>query len=460
MNVKQGTIIITAAAVLAFGISVAAAGESKPDVYLNSTFNVEKIPEPIRKAGITDEYIKKEFESKVLLSGRKPLSQAEHQPSNPRQLYVRLTADEDSKGFIVCCSLIWRRTTETIPLKSGEQAIFWQKNSLASCDSSQIGQTAKKCLADCLDAFGKELKSEKSENARGQSMITGKIQRVNLEGGFFGIAGDDGQKYDPINLKDEFKKDGLAVKFTVKEKTGMVGIHMWGKIVEVVSMEAAEQKPAGPVTLQWLGHASFKISYGRQVIYIDPWKLKEAQKDATLVLVSHSHPDHYSPDDLKKIFKPDTKLIAPEDVIVKERKGTALKYAETFVISGVNGVKITGSSAYNPKKQFHPKSQNWLGFIIDIGGVRIYYAGDTDIIDEMKILKNINIDVALLPVGGNFTMNADEAAEAVKIIKPKQAIPYHFGDIVGKAADGRRFAQLADCDVLLINPGDIVSLKE
>lgn len=124
----------------------------------------------------------------------------------------------------------------------------------------------------------------------------------------------------------------------------------------------------------------------------------------------------------------------------------------------VNGIRITGVPAYNPAKQFHPRANNWLGFIIEIGGIRIYYAGDTDIIPEMRTLKNI--DVALLPIGGNFTMDPVEAAQAVKIIKPKQAVPYHFGDIVGKPADGRKFAELADCDVLLINPGDIVALKE
>lgn len=286
-------------------------------------------------------------------------------------------------------------------------------------------------------------------------MLTGKIQKVDIEGGFFGIIGDDGQKYDPVNLKDVFKKDGLAVKFTVQEKPGTVSFRMWGKIVEVTSMEIAEKQPSTAVTLQWFGHASFKLCFDKQVIYIDPWKLKDTPRDATLVLVSHSHYDHYSPDDLKKISKSDTKLIASADVIAKEGKGTAIKPGQTIE---ADGIKITGIPAYNPAKQFHPRANNWLGFIIEIGNVRIYYAGDTDIIEEMKTLKNI--DAALLPVGGRFTMTADEAAQAVKIIKPKEAVPYHFGDIVGTPADGRKFAQSADCDVLLINPGDIAVLKE
>lgn len=334
-------------------------------------------------------------------------------------------------------------------------AIGWQKNIFANCDPAQLNQTAKKCLAGCLDAFGKDYQAANPKNVGDQNMLTGKIQKVDIEGGFYGIVGDDGQKYDPVNLKDEFKKDGLPVKFTVQEKTGMVSVRMWGKIVEVTSMEIAEKKTESPVTLQWFGHASFKICYGKQVVYIDPWKLKEAFNDAAIVLISHSHYDHYSPDDLKKISNSNTKLIASADVIAKEGKGTALKPGQTI---DVNGIRITGVPAYNPAKQFHPRANNWLGFIIEIGGIRIYYAGDTDIIPEMRTLKNI--DVALLPIGGNFTMDPVEAAQAVKIIKPKQAVPYHFGDIVGKPADGRKFAELADCDVLLINPGDIVALKE
>src|SRR5512135_201988 len=98
-----------------------------------------------------------------------------------------------------------------------------------------------------------------------------------------------------MNLKEKFKKDRMSVKFTVKEKTGAVSFHMWGKIVEVTSMEIAEKKSVSPVTLQWFGHASFKICLANQAVYIDPWKLKEADNDATVALVSHSHSDHYSP---------------------------------------------------------------------------------------------------------------------------------------------------------------------
>jgi L-ascorbate metabolism protein UlaG (beta-lactamase superfamily) len=208
------------------------------------------------------------------------------------------------------------------------------------------------------------------------------------------------------------------------------------------------------VRLQWLGHASFRIADANSVIYIDPWKLKDAPYDATLVLVSHSHHDHLSSPDIAKVSGANTKLIASPDVVQKEKKGEALKPGQTIT---VGSVKITGGPSYNPSKQFHPKSNNWLGFVIEIGGKRIYYAGDTDITDEMKALKNI--DLALLPAGGTYTMNAAEAAEATKFFKPKMAIPYHWGDIVGGRADADNFQKKAACPVKVLTPGESVNVE-
>jgi len=208
------------------------------------------------------------------------------------------------------------------------------------------------------------------------------------------------------------------------------------------------------VKLQWLGHASFKISDGNTVVYIDPWKLKDAPHDATIVLVSHSHYDHYSTEDIAKVSGMTTKFIAAEDVIQKQGKGQTLKPGQSI---DVNGVKITGVPAYNPAKQFHPKANNWLGFVIEIAGKRIYYAGDTDATDEMKALKNI--DLALLPVGGKYTMNPDEAADATKQFRPKQAIPYHWGDIVGSQADADNFKKDAACPVKVLSPGGSMTVE-
>jgi len=217
--------------------------------------------------------------------------------------------------------------------------------------------------------------------------------------------------------------------------------------------EEKRKEAAMGTTLQWLGHAGFKICHEDTVIYIDPWKLKDSAHDATLVLVSHSHYDHYSPEDIARISGAETKLIASADVVTKEKTGEMILNGLTIDLPSV---RVSGVAAYNPGKQFHPKANNWVGFVIEVGSKRIYYAGDTDLTDEMKSLKEI--DVALLPVGGTYTMNATEAAEATKYIKPKRAIPYHWGDIVGSRADAEAFAEAAECKVQVLSAGETISL--
>jgi L-ascorbate metabolism protein UlaG (beta-lactamase superfamily) len=223
---------------------------------------------------------------------------------------------------------------------------------------------------------------------------------------------------------------------------------------ERIEQSQVRKEAAMGTTLQWLGHASFKISYEDSIVYIDPWKLKDSPHDATLVLVSHSHYDHYSPEDIAKVSGPDTKLIASADVVAKERAGEAAIAGLTIEFGGV---RVTGVPAYNPDKQFHPKANNWIGFVIEAGSTRIYYAGDTDLTEEMKSLKNI--DIALLPVGGTYTLDAKEAAEATRQIRPKHAIPYHWGDIVGGRNDADRFADMVDCAVTILSVGDTIDLE-
>lgn len=208
------------------------------------------------------------------------------------------------------------------------------------------------------------------------------------------------------------------------------------------------------MTLQWLGHASFRIAHEDKVIYIDPWKLENEPNDATFVLVSHSHYDHYSADDIAKVSEPDTKLIASADVIAREKAGEAIMPG---LMVEYEGVRINAVPAYNPNKEFHPRANNWVGFVIEIGSKRIYYAGDTDITEEMKALKNI--DVALLPVGGTYTMDAAEAARAANHFKPKTAIPYHWGDIVGSRSDAEKFAKSADCETKILTPGETINVE-
>jgi L-ascorbate metabolism protein UlaG (beta-lactamase superfamily) len=240
---------------------------------------------------------------------------------------------------------------------------------------------------------------------------------------------------------------GAAVCGCRKEKTGT-------EAVETGPAEQTGKEIAMGITIQWLGHASFKICHEGDVIYIDPWKLQDSPHDATLVLVSHSHYDHYSPQDIAKVSGPDTKLVASADVVVKQNSGEAIMNGLTIELENV---RLTGVAAYNPDKQFHPKANNWVGFLIELGSKRLYYAGDTDLTAEMKALKGI--DVALLPVGGTYTMDAAAAAEAVKSIKPKVAIPYHWGDIVGGRSDAESFAKAAQCDTKILAPGQTFSVQ-
>lgn len=224
---------------------------------------------------------------------------------------------------------------------------------------------------------------------------------------------------------------------------------------ETTQKEQESRKEAAMgLTLQWLGHASFKICHEDTIIYIDPWKLKDSPHDATIMLVSHSHYDHYSPSDMAKVSGLETKLIASPDVIAKEKIGEAIMPGMTVEL---DNARVKGVAAYNPDKDFHPKSNNWVGFVIEIGSKRLYYAGDTDLTEEMKALQNI--DVALLPVGGTYTMNATQAAEAVMHFKPKLAIPYHWGDIVGGRSDAEKFAKSAKCETKILNPGDQIDLE-
>jgi L-ascorbate metabolism protein UlaG (beta-lactamase superfamily) len=196
--------------------------------------------------------------------------------------------------------------------------------------------------------------------------------------------------------------------------------------------------------ITWLGHDSFRIKAPEGVIYVDPWKLRGAEP-ADLILITHSHQDHFSAEDVHKLAKPDTTVVTVAQV-AKQLKGDVrtVKPGDTLT---VKGIKIEAVPAYNPAKQFHPKAAGHVGFIITAGGRRIYHAGDTDLIPEMA---NVQADVALLPVGGKYTMTASEAAQAANLIKPKVAVPMHWGDIIGTRADAEEFKKASKVPVEIL----------
>jgi L-ascorbate metabolism protein UlaG (beta-lactamase superfamily) len=196
----------------------------------------------------------------------------------------------------------------------------------------------------------------------------------------------------------------------------------------------------------WLGHDSFRLK-GEKVVYIDPWKLADGADQADVVLVTHEHRDHCSPDDIAKISKADTVVVAPASAAAKlTDKVLIVKPGDKITAAGI---AIEAVPAYNPNKKFHPKTAGHVGYIVTLNGKRIYHAGDTDEIPEMQ---GMQVDIALLPVSGTYVMNAAEAAQATSIIKPGLAIPMHYGDpdVVGTQADADEFKRLAQVPVEIL----------
>jgi L-ascorbate metabolism protein UlaG (beta-lactamase superfamily) len=196
--------------------------------------------------------------------------------------------------------------------------------------------------------------------------------------------------------------------------------------------------------IHWLGHDSFRID-GDKIIYIDPWKLAKSAPKADIILVTHSHYDHLSPSDIAFIQKETTDIVIPADA--KSKLSGRLHILTPGDRIELQGVSVEAVPAYNVDKQFHPKANKWLGYVVAIGGERIYHAGDTDFIPEMAKFK---CDIALLPVSGTYVMTAKEALKAVSAINPKIAIPMHYGDIVGSKADAEYFKKNAGCEVVIL----------
>lgn len=195
--------------------------------------------------------------------------------------------------------------------------------------------------------------------------------------------------------------------------------------------------------LHWLGHAGWRLEGDGKVLYIDPYQAPKGPA-ADIVLVTHGHYDHCSPDDVAKVAGPGTAILAPADCAGSlPGKVIVVKPGEHRT---VQGVAIETVPAYNIGKRFHPKANGWVGYVVTLGGRRIYHAGDTDATPEMLALR---VDVALLPVGGTYTMTAAEAAAAVNAFRPKVAVPMHFGSIVGSEADAREFRRLSQVPVEL-----------
>ena len=194
--------------------------------------------------------------------------------------------------------------------------------------------------------------------------------------------------------------------------------------------------------IEVLYHSSIRINK-EKIIYIDPFKINKNYNDADIIFITHDHYDHYSEEDIDNVINENTTIIIPEELLTKLlRKGinkNAIITVESNKNYMVQGIKFETISAYNTNKTFHPKENGWVGYIIIINGIRYYIAGDTDITEENKQVK---CDVAFVPVGGTYTMDFKEAASLINEIKPKIAIPIHYGSIVGTEQDAIDFIRL------------------
>lgn len=191
--------------------------------------------------------------------------------------------------------------------------------------------------------------------------------------------------------------------------------------------------------INWLGHASFFFNDAgaNKIYFIDPFQIGNKRLDAAdIIFITHAHYDHFSQADIEKILKETTIIVAPIDILAKidieESRKLNVNPNKKYEIKGFSFSTIPAYNNHPERLSFHPKANNWVGYIFELNGQKIYHAGDTDFTEEMKNLKNLNLDIALLPIGGTYTMDVKEAAEAANTIAAKITIPMHYKNLVGE----------------------------
>jgi L-ascorbate metabolism protein UlaG (beta-lactamase superfamily) len=207
--------------------------------------------------------------------------------------------------------------------------------------------------------------------------------------------------------------------------------------------------------LDWLGHAAFRITVGRANVYIDPYRIPDGAPPADLILVTHGHYDHFSPQDVERLSTRETWLVGPA-AVAERVSGQVHRIGPGELLEDelVRGVHVRAVAAYNTSKRdadgrpFHPRDAGWVGYEVNVRGERLYHSGDTDVIPEMDTVTGV--DVALLPVSGVYVMTAQEAAEAARRIQPRVAVPMHWGSHLGTEHDARTFASKAPVEVRIM----------
>ena len=192
----------------------------------------------------------------------------------------------------------------------------------------------------------------------------------------------------------------------------------------------------------WYKQSAYKWKGEGITLYIDPWGLRDKEEPADVVFITHAHGDHFEPQDIAKIRKSTTQFVAPRDVAEKlEGKVKAIKPGESLEVAGIKFETVPAYSTVEHRLQTHPKSNNWVGYILSLDGHRYWFSGDGD---PNPDIEKVKADVALICVGGDpYVMNASEAAGLVKKIRPQVAIPNHYGYVIGVPSDADKFAKEA-----------------
>ncbi len=191
----------------------------------------------------------------------------------------------------------------------------------------------------------------------------------------------------------------------------------------------------------WFRQSAYLWRGDDLTVYIDPWMVT-TDDPADAVFITHAHYDHFQHDDIEKVRKTGTKIVAPHD-IARELSGdvTPVRPGDSLDVAGIKVQVVPAYNVVKERLQAHPKENNWVGYILTLGTNTYYHAGDTDHIPE---LESVRADVAFLPIGGTYTMDPGEAAGLAKAISPHLAVPMHYGFVVGSPSDAERFAKEAD----------------
>ena len=221
----------------------------------------------------------------------------------------------------------------------------------------------------------------------------------------------------------------------MKKTALIIALIVFGNIMYGATLE--KSKSIVDKKLFYVSHDSFRMETGKKVIYTDPFNIPDGAKRADIILITHQHQDHLQLESINKIADKNIVIVAPvtAEYELKNKVLAKLRRVKVGDNLKLDGIIIEVKAAYNLKKErlnYHPKKEGFAGYIVTFEGVKIYFAGDTDVIPEMKKIK---CDIALLPVSGTYVMTAEEAFEAAVLINPKIVVPMHYGAIVGSDTD-------------------------